>query len=232
MLSGDGMSLSISYDDTFILTSLVETFILIMSLKLLESSLQWTPDRKKCNRFITNCHSTCTPVLCNGQLGFGATKKIPVGIEFFSYVKNFLFFQENCIASYHVCENDLYGQRTLFCVPSDNCHDHISSTPLYGHWLPTHCLFSSSQSCANCRYCTQQKCLKGLTSVSLLLVDPCSKTPNQVFWILVHKVLLPCLYTEVSIFGHIVLRLWLFLDLSLILSVNFFLKSRLIRTPG
>ena len=89
------------------------------------------------------------------------------------------------------------------------CSDALVSPPnLYPPcWLPSHCLFLLSQPCANCRYCTQQKWVKGLTSVFLLLVYPCSKTPNQVFWILVHKVLLPCLYAEVSIFSHSVLPL-------------------------
>ena len=31
---------------------------------------------------------------------------------------------------------------------------HILSTPLYGHWLSAHCLFSLSQLCDNCRHCT------------------------------------------------------------------------------
>ena len=30
----------------------------------------------------------------------------------------------------------------------------ILSTPLYGHWLSAHCLFSLSQLCDNCRHCT------------------------------------------------------------------------------
>ena len=31
---------------------------------------------------------------------------------------------------------------------------HILSTPLYGHWLSAHCLFSLSKSCDNCRHST------------------------------------------------------------------------------
>ena len=50
--------------------------------------------------------------------------------------------------------------RTL--VNTDNGHfsvsqvtnSHILSTPLYGHWLSAHCLFSLSQLCDNCRHCT------------------------------------------------------------------------------
>ena len=47
-------------------------------------------------------------------------------------------------------------------VNTDNGHfsvsrvtnSHILSTPLYGHWLSAHCLFSLSQLCDNCRHCT------------------------------------------------------------------------------
>ena len=47
-------------------------------------------------------------------------------------------------------------------VNSDNGHfsvsrvtnSHILSTPLYGHWLSAHCLFSLSHLCDNCRHCT------------------------------------------------------------------------------
>ena len=47
-------------------------------------------------------------------------------------------------------------------VETDNGHfsvsrvtnSHILSTPLYGHWLSAHCLFSLSQLCDNCRHCT------------------------------------------------------------------------------
>lgn len=35
-----------------------------------------------------------------------------MGIELFSYLKNVLFFQEICIASYRVCENDLSRRTT------------------------------------------------------------------------------------------------------------------------
>ena len=42
-----------------------------------------------------------------------------------------------------------YGQWTLFCVQVT--HSHILSTPLYGHWLSAHCLFSVSHLCDNCR---------------------------------------------------------------------------------
>ena len=33
-------------------------------------------------------------------------------------------------------------------------NSHILSTLLYGHWLSTHCLFSLSHLCDNCRHCT------------------------------------------------------------------------------
>ena len=47
-------------------------------------------------------------------------------------------------------------------VNTDNGHfsvsrvtnSHILSTLLYGHWLSTHCLFSLSHLCDNCRHCT------------------------------------------------------------------------------
>ena len=47
-------------------------------------------------------------------------------------------------------------------VNTDNGHfsvsrvtnSHILPTPLYGHWLSAHCLFSLSQLCDNCRRCT------------------------------------------------------------------------------
>ena len=47
-------------------------------------------------------------------------------------------------------------------VNTDNGHfsvsrvtnSHILSTPLYGHWLAAHCLFSLSQLSDNCRHCT------------------------------------------------------------------------------
>ena len=47
-------------------------------------------------------------------------------------------------------------------VNTDNGHfsgsrvtnSHILSTPLYGHWLSAHCLFSLSQLCDNCTHCT------------------------------------------------------------------------------
>ena len=158
-----------------------------------------------------NCHSTCPPVLYNGQLGFGAPKKFPWDWTLY-LCKKFSFLPRNLHSFLpRVWKRSQYTDNGHFSVSrADNCHDHISSTPLYEHWLPSHCLFLLSQSCANCRYCTQQKCVKGLTSVFLLLVHPCSKTPKQVFWILVHKVLLPCLYAEVSIFAHTFLRLWLF----------------------
>ena len=42
-----------------------------------------------------------------------------------------------------------YGQWTLFCVQVT--HSHLLSTPLYGHWLSAHCLFSVSHLCDNCR---------------------------------------------------------------------------------
>ena len=40
-----------------------------------------------------------------------------------------------------------------FSVPRAT-NSHILSTPLYGHWLSPHCLFSMLQLCDNYRHCT------------------------------------------------------------------------------
>ena len=49
--------------------------------------------------------------------------------------------------------NPLYTDNGHFSV-SRVTNSHILSTPLYGHWLSAHCLFSLSQLCDNCRHCT------------------------------------------------------------------------------
>ena len=46
--------------------------------------------------------------------------------------------------------NAVNGHFSVSRVPNS----HIWSTPLYGHWLFAHSLFSLSQLCDNCRHCT------------------------------------------------------------------------------
>ena len=67
-------------------------------------------------------------------------------------------------------------------VNTDNGHFFVSesqtlmlSTPLYGHWLSAHCLFSLSQLCDNCRHCTLFKWWQIFTGEQTFITVPKKK---------------------------------------------------------